>query len=70
MGYWINILSKMGREYSLTQSQKRLVIKTLESNEFFEDMYGTTGSAQQEVFVKIVQNYSKLGENTIDSFIF
>jgi hypothetical protein len=70
MGYWINILAKIAQEYSLSQSQKRLVIKTLESNEFFDDMYGTTGSAQRRVFVKIVQNYCKLGENTIDSSIF
>lgn len=70
MGYWINILALMAREYSLTQSQKRLVIKALEFNEFFEDMYGTTGSAQQEIFVKTLQNYSKLDKKTIDSFIF
>ena len=70
MGYWINVLSKMAREYHLTDCQKRLVIKALESNEFFEDLYGTTGSAQQGVFVKVVQNYSNLGENTIDSCIF
>jgi len=70
MGYWINVLSKMGREYHLTDCQRRLVIKALESNEFFEDLYGTTGSAQQGVFVKVVQNYSNLGENTINSCIF
>jgi len=70
IGYWINILSEIERECSFTQCQKRLVIKSLESNEFFEDMYGTTGSAQRRLFLKIVQNYCKLDENTIDTFIF
>lgn len=70
MGYWINILSKMAREYSVTQSQKRLVIKELESNDLFEDMYGTTGSAQKEVFVEAVKKYCRLCESTIDSFVF
>ncbi len=70
MGYWINILSKIARECSLVQSQKRLVVKELESNEFFEDMYGTTGSAQQEVFVEAVKKYCRLCESTIDSFVF
>lgn len=70
IGYWINILSKMARECSLTQSQKRLVVKELESNEPFEDMYGTTGSAQREVFVNTVKKYCNLCESAIDSFIF
>jgi hypothetical protein len=69
IGYWINILSQIERQRPITQCQKRLIIKSLESNEFFEDMYATTGSAQRRVFVKIVQNYCKLGEHTIDSFI-
>jgi hypothetical protein len=70
MGYWINVLSKLARKYHLTDSQRRLVIKALESNEFFEDLYGTTGSAQQGVFVKVVHNYSNLDQKTIDSCIF
>jgi hypothetical protein len=70
MGYWINVLSKLAREYHLTSCQRRLIIKTLEYNEFFGDLYGTTGSSQRGVFVKVVQNYSNLDQNTIDSCIF
>ena len=70
IGYWINVLSKLAREYHLTDCQRRLVIKALESNEFFMDLYGTTGSSQQGVFVKTIQNYSNLDGNTIDSYIF
>jgi len=70
MGYWIDILSKIAQEYLVTQSQKRLIIKELESNEYFDDIYGITGSAQEEIFVKTIQKYCKFPENTISSFIF
>lgn len=70
MGYWMNILSKIARECSVTQSQKRLVVKDLEFYECFYDMYGTTGSAQREVFVRAVRRYFGLCESTIDSFIY
>lgn len=70
MGYWINVLSKITQESLVTQSQKRLMIKELESYECFDDMYSTTGSAQKEVFVKVVKKYCSLCKRTIDSFIF
>jgi len=70
MGYWINVLSKIARRYSVTQSQKRLVVKELESYGCFDELYGTTGSAQKEAFVKVVKKYCSLCESTIDSFIF
>ena len=70
MGYWINVLSKIAQHYSVTQSQKRLVVKELESYGCFDDLYGTTGSAQKEAFVKVVKKYCNLCESTIDSFIF
>jgi len=70
MGYWINILSKIAREYLITQSQKRLVVKELDSYKSFDDLYGTTGSAQREVFVKVVKKHSGLSENIINTFIY
>jgi hypothetical protein len=70
MGYWINVLSKIARKSSVTQSQKRLVIKELESYEYFDDLYCTTGSIQREVFVRVVKKHCSLCENMIDSFIY
>jgi len=62
IGYWMNVLSKIARECLVTQSQKRLVVKELESYECFDDMYGTTGSAQREV--------CSLCESMINSYIY
>jgi hypothetical protein len=70
MGYWINILSKISKEYLISQSQKRLVIKELDDHDCFEDYYGTTGSAQRDVFVRVVKKHCGLYENMIDSYIY
>ncbi len=70
MGYWINVLSKLAKRFSLTQSQKRLVVKELESHECFDDLYSATGSSQKEVFVKVVTKYCDLCKSMIDSYIY
>jgi hypothetical protein len=70
MGYWINVLSKISQKCSVSQSQKRLVVKELDSYECFDDFYGTTGSAQKEIFVRVVKKHCGLCENLIDSFIY
>ena len=69
MGYWMNILSGIATDQSLSQIQKRLVVKELESYEHFEDLYGITGSAQKEIFVKTLKKYCKLNESMIYSYI-
>ena len=46
------------------------MIKELESNQFFDDLYSTTGSSQKKVFVKVVTKYCDLCESTIDSYIY
>ena len=66
----MNIISKIAKRFSLSQSQKRLMVKELESNEYFDDLYSTTGSSQKEVFVKAVTKYCDLSESTIDFYIY
>jgi hypothetical protein len=68
-GYWMNILSKLSHNFSVTQCQRRLMVKELESHEEFEDFYGITGSAQKEIFIKIIRKYCNLSSNSIDSFL-
>jgi hypothetical protein len=70
LGYWINIFSKMEREYYFTQAQKRLIIKELESNEDFIDLYRTTGTAQRKIFAHIVKKYCHFDQSKINSYIF
>ena len=69
LGYWINILSRIQKDNFLTNVQKRLIVKELESIDNFEDSYGTTCSAQKELFTKIVIKYIKVHHSIIDSYI-
>jgi hypothetical protein len=70
IGYWINILSKIAKEFLITQSQKRLIVNELSNYECFDDLYCITGSAQREGFVKVIKKYSGLSENIINSYIY
>ncbi len=49
--------SEKGARYKLTECQKRLIVKTMEQDDIFTDLYGTLASAQEERFVEIVQKY-------------
>lgn len=67
-GYWTNVLSRITSQFSLKQVQKHLIYKELESNEFFNDLYGITGSAQKELFNKILSKYCNINMQCVDSF--
>jgi len=69
-GYWMNILSRIKNNYSLKKVQIRLVSKYLESNIYFNDLYGITGSAQSELFIKTVSRICKIPKQYIDSLVY
>lgn len=69
MGYWTNILSTISYHFNITEVQKRLVIKELESYDGFADTYSMTYSAQQRIFINVVKKYFNLTEQTIYSFL-
>ena len=58
MGYYTNMLARM----SITKVQMRLIIKELEDMDF-DDTYSMTKTAQEKVFVRVVQKYCKGNEN-------
>jgi len=66
-GYWINILSRIESQLKIKKVQKRLIANELTSNDSFNDLYGITGSAQKELFSKIVNKYCKINLNFINS---
>ncbi len=67
LGFYTEVLSELERylrlEYSkkgkhkLTESQKRLMVKEMEEDILFNDIYGSIASAQEERFVDIVRKY-------------
>jgi len=60
MGYYTNTLARLG----ITKVQIRLIVKDLERLDF-DDVYSTTRSEQEEVFISVVQKYSKVPEDGI-----
>ena len=69
-GYWMNILSRIKNKYSLKKVQTRLVSNNLKSNNYFNDTYGITGTAQNIEFVKTVSRICKIPEKSINSLIY
>ena len=57
VGYWMNKLGSISYELGLTQCQKRLIAKEIETNEYLTDSFGSFGSRQKELFVRIVSSF-------------
>ena len=69
IGYWINLLSLISKIYPIKKVQKRLITKNLIDTEGFTDSYGTTGLAQEELFIKIIGKYTNINEERIKVLI-
>ncbi len=67
IGYFIDVLSeierylkeesKKGGKPKLIEAQKRLIVKDMQDEEIFNDLYGAMATAQKEKFVELVQKY-------------
>ncbi len=69
IGFYINILSVLRKNYRISEAQIRLVINELNKVEDFEDSYWTTGFAQEMIFSGLLKKYCNLPENTIKSLL-
>jgi len=69
LGYWTDVISRISKQFKVSQAQKRLVVKELEAYDGFDDVYSMTFSAQQKIFVNAVKKYFRLKEQTIYSFL-
>jgi len=67
LGYYVDKLSEIERylrredgkkgKKKLTEVHKRLIVKELEGEEVFNDLYGVLASTQEKKFVDIVKKY-------------
>ncbi len=64
MGYYINALAKM----PITKVQMRLIVKEVENMDF-DDAYSITRSAQEKVFISVVQKYCRVSESGIRAYL-
>jgi len=67
IGFFVDVLSelqrylkeesKKGGKPKLIEAQKRLIVKDMQDEDIFQDLYGAMASAQKEKFIEIVQKY-------------
>ena len=69
IGYWINMLSRLTTHLSITQVQRRLILKAINNHDGFFDIYSITFSDQKKVFVSVIEEYTKYPSKTIYSWI-
>ncbi len=73
IGYYINALTEILKTPSekkcVTKVQMRLIVKELEAMDDFCDMYWVTKSAQDGMFISVVQKYCKVTEGFVKSFL-
>ena len=69
VGYWMNKLGSISYELGLTQCQKRLVAKEIETNEYFADSFGSFGSRQKELFITILSSFCDTSSIDFDTIL-
>ena len=71
--YYINVLTEIsktpGEKKRITKVQIRLIVKELEGMTDFCDTYWVTKSAQEGMFISVVQKYSRITEGFVKSFL-
>jgi len=70
LGFWLNILSKIVKSNSLKEVQKRLILKNLEKNDCFFDLYNVNEKMQIKAFKKIIEKFCLISENSVESLIY
>jgi hypothetical protein len=65
----MNKLARLSYDLDLSQCQKRLIAKNLESHSYFDDTFGAYGSGQKELFIKIVSQYCDTSHIDFDVFL-
>lgn len=69
VGYWVNMLARLSNHLQITQVQKRLILQDLSNHDGFSDTYSVTHSAQEELFVMIIEKHTSYPPKTIYSWI-
>jgi hypothetical protein len=65
----MNKLGSLSVELDLTQCQKRLIAKEIENTDYFHDNFGSFGSSQKALFIKIVSSNCDCSKIDFDAFL-
>ncbi|MGA9097670.1 MAG: hypothetical protein WB392_01920 [Methanotrichaceae archaeon] len=68
IGYYLNILSELGKLYKIAQVQIRLVVHEFEGQEL-DDSYGMDRLQQEKLFIDIVRKYINVPERVLEGLL-
>lgn len=64
IGYYVNIISQIRKNFRISDVQVRLIVNEL-IKEDFEDTYWTTRCSQERMFLAALKKYCNLSENAV-----
>jgi len=67
IGYYLNVLSLIRKDYRISEAQIRLIVNDLNNMEDFEDPYWTTGFSQEKMFLGSLKKFCNVPENMVKS---
>ncbi len=68
LGYYMNIVGKLGKRFKITKIQIRLIAQEMERQEM-DDAYGLDRKQQEKLFVNIIIKYLNVPERAVLEFI-
>jgi len=64
IGYFINLISELGRQYKIAQVQVRLMVLEMKRQEL-DDSYGMDRQKQEKLFVEIANRYLNIPKRVV-----
>lgn len=70
LGYWLNVLARLSKEFTITQVQRRLISKTLSDHAAFQNLFGISGSDQRNAFIQIISQFTHIAIRDLDTVVY
>ncbi len=68
LGYYINVISTLGKEVKVTKVQTRLIFLELE-RQGIDDIYSMDRCCQEKLFIETVKKYVNVSEQIIRKYL-
>lgn len=68
MGYYINLIASLSKEFKIAQVQMRLVAQEMERCGI-EDLYGIDRQQQEKLFIDIVKKFLNVPEKAVSRLL-
>jgi biotin synthase-related radical SAM superfamily protein len=69
LGYYLKVLSELRKMYKISEAQLRLIVRELESNEDFCDLWWVSYEQQKKIFISVVRKYVNVTTQILESLL-